>query len=109
LVRSQVDLYRTIVELFGVSSSQYYYGVNGLSNENTFSIDTRTFDIITDDFYLLSKHLATDHEVSLENVLYYQEETEVLLDPYEVYEYVLVFKKRMDQLITDNLQQYLLV
>ena len=31
LVRSQVDLYRTIVELFGVTTNQYYYGVNALS------------------------------------------------------------------------------
>ncbi len=109
LVRSQVDLYRTIVELFGVSTNQFYYGVNALSNESTFTIDTRTFDIITDDFYLLSKHLATDNEVTPENVFYYDRNQTTELDPYEVYEYVIVFKKRMDQMITNNVQQYLLI
>ncbi|WP_264229646.1 LTA synthase family protein [Acholeplasma laidlawii] len=109
LVRSQVDLYRTIVELFGVTTNQYYYGVNALSNERTFSIDTRTFDIITDDYYLLSKHLATDNEATPDNVFYYKNPSEVSIDPYEVYEYVIVFKKRMDQMITKNVQQYLTI
>nr|WIF88267.1 hypothetical protein QOL21_07375 [Acholeplasma laidlawii] len=109
LVRSQVDLYRTIVELFGVTTNQYYYGVNALSSERTFSIDTRTFDIITDDFYLLSKHLATDNGATPDNVFYYKNPSEVSMDPYEVYEYVIVFKKRMDQMITKNAQQYLTI
>ncbi len=107
LVRSQVDLYRTIIELFNLETDHYYYGVNALSDERTFSIDTRTFDIITDDYYLLSKHLASDKETSLENVLFYIDENDVLLDPYEVFKYVIVYKKRMDEAITFNLHQYL--
>jgi len=107
LVRSQVDLYRTIVELFGVTTRQFYYGVNALSDERTFSIDTRSFDIITDEYYVLSKHIASDHAVTIDNVFFYQETHE--FDPLEVFQYVVVFKKRMDQMITNNLQQYLLI
>ncbi|WP_025725412.1 LTA synthase family protein [Acholeplasma granularum] len=107
-LRSQVDLYRTIVELFGVTTNQYYYGVNALSNENTYSIDTRTFDIITDDYYILSKHIATDGTPTFDNVLYFKNENDILKPPYELYEYVSIFKNRMDKMITQNLQQYLL-
>lgn len=108
LLRSQVDIYRTIVELFSLETNQYYYGVNALSDEHTFSIDTRTFDILTDDYFLLSKHLATDESRTPENVLYYKNKDDVLVDPFEMYNRIIVFKKRMDEMITYNLQQYLL-
>lgn len=107
LVRSQVDLYRTVIELFNLKTDSYYYGVNALSNERTFAIDTRTFDIITDDYYLLSKQLASSKEPTLDNVLYYIDENDVLLEPYEVFKYVILYKRRMDEAITFNLHQYL--
>ncbi|CCV63789.1 Alkaline phosphatase-like protein [Alteracholeplasma palmae J233] len=50
LVRSQIDLYRTIVELFDLAEKDdYYFGVNLLSKEKTYSIDSRVLDIIVDD------------------------------------------------------------
>jgi len=81
--------------------------VNALSDERTFSIDTRSFDIITDEYYILSKHVASDQVVTIDNVFFYQETHE--FDPLEVFQYVVVFKKRMDQMITNNVQQYLLI
>jgi len=106
-LRNQVDLYRTIVELLGVDTNQFYYGVNVLSDEHTFSIDTRTFDIITDDYYILSKHMATDNDETENNVHFFNSNVTPKLPPYDVYEYVLVFKTRMDKAIHENLQQYL--
>ncbi|HKL61226.1 MAG TPA: LTA synthase family protein, partial [Acholeplasma sp.] len=107
LVRSQVDLYRTIVELYGLKTNEYYYGVNALSNEHTYSIDTRTFDIMTDDYYLLSKHMASDADTTIDNVYFFNPNETSRLEPYDLFKYVLVYKRRMDEAITFNLQQYL--
>ena len=49
LVRSQVDMYRTIIDLFGLESDYHYYGVNILSNEKTFALNTKTMSIYTDE------------------------------------------------------------
>ena len=50
LVRSQVDLNRTIIELFGLNDQKdVYFGVNLLSKEPTYSIDSRVLDVVFDD------------------------------------------------------------
>jgi lipoteichoic acid synthase len=52
LVRSHVDLFRTVVETFGLPvGSNPYFGVNGLSKEPTFAIENRLMDVITDDLF----------------------------------------------------------
>ncbi|VEU80074.1 LTA synthase family protein [Haploplasma axanthum] len=53
LVRGQTDLYRTIVDLFGlpIKDSDYLFGVHGMSTEPTYSIDNKTLDIVTDEFF----------------------------------------------------------
>ena len=51
LVRSQVDLYRTIIELFNLDVSDPYYGVHGLSSEKTFALDNRLLDAAIDSYF----------------------------------------------------------
>lgn len=49
LVRSHIDLYRTIGDLFGLfDETNFYFGVNGLSLEPTFVIDNRIQDLVID-------------------------------------------------------------
>lgn len=51
LVRSQVDLYRTMIELFDLPNGKMpYFGVNVLSEEPSFTIDNRTYDIYYDQY-----------------------------------------------------------
>lgn len=107
LVRSQVDIYRTVLDLFGKTSEYQYFGVNMLSDERTFSIDTRAFDIVTDDYLIISKFMNSDQSPNDMNTLYFVDETEVIIEPFELYEKVLLFKKRMDIALNLNLYQHL--
>lgn len=107
LVRSQVDLYRTVIELYGKTSDYHYYGVNALSDERTFSIDTRAFDIVTDDFFIISKFMNSDESPNDMNTLYFVDPDDVEIEPFELYEKVMLFKKRMDIALHLNLYQHL--
>ena len=107
LVRSQVDLYRTILELFGKTSEYQYYGVNALSDERTFAIDSRSFDIITDEYFIISKFISSDLVPNEMNTRYFVSEDTVTLEPYELYEKVLLFKNRMDVALNLNLYRHL--
>lgn len=62
LVRSEVDLYRTIIELFNIDvGKDMYFGVNGLSTEPTFALDNRILDVVLDDYiYSLRNHQQID-------------------------------------------------
>ncbi len=102
-VRSQVDIYRTVVELFGLETDSYYFGVNALSKEHTFSIDTRTFSIVTDDYYLIGKKMTKEEQIE-KAVLFLTENP--TLTPLEVYNYVFKFKYKMDRALTENAYQY---
>ncbi len=52
LVRSQVDLYRTMIELFNLPvGKNAYYGVHGMSTEPTFALDNRLLDVVTDQYF----------------------------------------------------------
>ena len=104
LVRSQVDIFRTVVELFNLDATNQYYGVNLLSDEHTFSIDTRAFDIVTDDYFILGKYLNSDKVPNELNTRYLRED--VLKDPYELYMELITYKKRMDIALSLNLFQY---
>lgn len=52
LVRDQMDLYRTIIDLFDLplAKDDYLYGVHGMSEEPSFALDNKSLNIITDDF-----------------------------------------------------------
>ena len=107
LVRSQVDLYRTILELYGKTTEYQYYGVNALSDEKTFAIDSRSFDIITDEYFLISKFISSDLIPNEMNTRYFVDPNAVTVEPYELYEKVLLFKKRMDIALNLNLYRHL--
>jgi phosphoglycerol transferase MdoB-like AlkP superfamily enzyme len=52
LVRSQVDLYRTMIELFNLPvGKNAYYGVHGMSTEPSFALDNRLLDVVTDQYF----------------------------------------------------------
>jgi len=52
LVRSQVDLYRTMVELFNLPvGDNPYFGVHGFSIEPTFALDNRLMDVAMDEYF----------------------------------------------------------
>ncbi len=103
-VRSQVDIYRTIIELFGIETDNYYYGVNLLSDETTFAIDTRNFSIVTDDFYIIAKRFKNS-VVTEENTIFYTDNPR--LGSEEVFHYVYLYKQRMDNALRNNVH-YLL-
>lgn len=80
LVRSQVDLYRTVVELFNLPAGHdVYFGVHGLSHEPTFAMDNRLLDIVFDDYIF-----------SMRNP-YYIFPNSYTVDK-EIYQYILEFK-----------------
>ena len=56
LVRSEIDLFTTIVDLFNLDYKGVRLGVNGLSNEKTFAYDPNTLTIITDDYMYYTKN-----------------------------------------------------
>ena len=56
LVRSQIDLFTTIVDLFDLNYTGVRLGVNALSNEKTFTYDPNTFTIVTDDYIYYAKN-----------------------------------------------------
>lgn len=58
LVRGEIDIYRTMANLFGLSS-QYYFGVDALSEEPTFIYNPRNLDVFTDRFVLFLPPLET--------------------------------------------------
>lgn len=95
LVRSQVDLYRTMIELFDLPiGNDAYFGVHGLSTEPTFALDNRLLDVVTDNyFFSLRNPKMTDP--SFVNV------TD------DVIEYIKRFKLLSDLIIsTGDMQKY---
>jgi len=94
LVRSHVDLYRTIVDLFDIAQNDtIYFGAHGLSKEPTFALDNRILDIIIDDLkggsYIISSR-NLDH--------YYP--NDVVLDE-ELLKHIVRFKRLNDVIYTD--------
>lgn len=75
LVRSQVDLFRTIVELFDLPIEDIpYFGVHGMSVEPTFALDNRLMDVAMDEYFFSMRNKRfihpTNKEVSKENFEY---------------------------------------
>ncbi len=88
LVRSQVDLYRTLIELFNLPViHNAYYGVHGMSTEPTFALDNRLLDVALDDYF-----------ASMRNPTKVFPKTEVMSD--ETYQYILRFKQLSDIIVS---------
>ena len=88
LVRSEVDIFRTIVELFNLPiGDDAYYGVHGMSVEPTFAMDNRLMDVATDDVFFSMRN----------KVKTYPETTSVSDD---VYDYIVRFKLLSDLIVS---------
>ncbi|MDE6241305.1 MAG: sulfatase-like hydrolase/transferase [Anaeroplasmataceae bacterium] len=72
--KSNTDMYRTIINLFGVETYSAYFGVNMFSGEPSFSYDPKNLDILTDDFMYCKKNeeymLFGDKELNIELINY---------------------------------------
>ncbi len=88
LVRSEIDIYRTIVELFNLDAEgDLYFGVNGLSTEPTFALENRLEDVVTDQYF---------YSMRDQRQVYPMSET---VDQ-NVYDYVLRYKLLSDYLLS---------
>jgi lipoteichoic acid synthase len=90
LVRSQVDLYRTIIELFNLEVNSPYYGVHGLSNEKTFALDNRLLDVATDEYFFSMRNpkkvFPEDNNVDkslYDYILRFKQLSDILLSRYD--------------------------
>ena len=95
LVRDQIDLYRTIIDLFNlpISSNDFLFGVNGLSNEPTYALDNKSLNIITDNFV-----------GNIRNGEIYRLNNQVELEEINKFKHrVIKFKKSSDIAINNNL------
>lgn len=84
--KSNTDMYRTIINLFGLETDVPYYGVNMFSGEPSFTYDPKNLDIITDEFMYCKKNGQ------------YQLFKNTELD-FNLIEYVLEFRKQQDSYI----------
>lgn len=98
LVRSQIDNYRTIVELFDLEKKHMYFGTNLLSNENTFVIDPKGHNIITDKFSI--NGLSTINGFKNSDIYYKKEEVD-LREIERIFKYTYQFKHLMDNMYFD--------
>jgi len=93
LVRSEVDLYRTIIELFNLPvGNDAYYGVHGLSTEPTFAMDNRLMDVVTDDVFFSMRNKEKT----------FPETTAV---SQRVYDYIVRFKLLSDLIVSKGTMQ----
>nr|MCR5307889.1 hypothetical protein [bacterium] len=71
-LRSQIDLFTTIVDLFDLNYTGVRLGVNGLSDELTFTYDPNTFTIVTDDYVYYAKNdkyeIFSGHSIDKETI-----------------------------------------
>lgn len=100
LVRSQVDLFRTTLELVGRNEGNFYYGVNGLSDEKTFALQTRISLLVTDDFTIQLKKYAPTKSLNKNSVIFHND---VDYDVHLLIEKIVRFKQLNDGIINKNL------
>ncbi len=84
--KSNTDLYRTIINLFGLDTNADYYGVNIFSGEPSFSYDPKNLDIITDTFMYCKKNEQYETYGTAEIDM-------------NLVEYILDFRKKQDSYI----------
>lgn len=56
MTKSNTDMHRTVLNLLGVETDAYYFGVNMFSGEPSYSYDPKNLDIITDNFIYSKKN-----------------------------------------------------
>ncbi len=93
LVRSQVDLYRTMIELFNLPvQNDPYFGVHGLSVEPTFALDNRLMDVVFDSTFYSMRNRR--HTVPHNTLI-----------PNHYFDYILRFKQLSDIMISKGSMQ----
>ncbi|MFA6800899.1 MAG: sulfatase-like hydrolase/transferase [Acholeplasmataceae bacterium] len=93
LVRSEIDLYRTIIELFNLDATgDLYFGVNGLSDEPTFALDNRVEDVVLDNYIYSMRNI--------QNVYPYSASVDQ-----NIYDYILRYKLLSDYLLSTATMQ----
>ena len=65
MVKSNTDMYRTLLNLLGSNTSEAYFGVNMFSGEPSYTYDPKNSDIITDTF--MYNHKRSDYMESTTN------------------------------------------
>jgi phosphoglycerol transferase MdoB-like AlkP superfamily enzyme len=88
LVRGQMDIYRTIIELFGLKAENHaYFGTHLLSSEPSYVLDNKLQDVILDNFMFsmrnrektFPKNKTVEHKL-FENVKNFKLLNDILLE-----------------------------
>ncbi|UWD35148.1 sulfatase-like hydrolase/transferase [Mycoplasma cottewii] len=83
-VRSHIDIYATMLELFSNNKDYHYFGTNIFTDEKTYNLDPRNMLLITDDFSILGNTTYSSkdeimYEISNENI-----DLNMVLDKYNL-------------------------
>jgi lipoteichoic acid synthase len=88
LVRSQVDLYRTMIELFNLPvGKDTYFGVHGLSIEPTFAMENRLMDVVLDGYIFSMRNPKKTYP-------------EYMVVTSDIYDYIVRFKLLSDLMLS---------
>lgn len=95
LVRDQIDLYRTIVDLYdlNIKETDFLFGTHGMSLEPSFALDNKSLNLITDDFV---SNLSNNRVHYINNQITTKEINEIK-------NHVAYFKKYNDYALNNNL------
>ena len=98
LVRDQIDLYRTIINLFNlpINQNDFIYGTHGMSSEPTYALDNKSLNVITDEFI---GNIRNGNIYPFNN----QVEDERLEEFKKLKDLISNFKRNSDKAINDNL------
>lgn len=89
LVRSEIDIYRTLIELFDLPvGNDMYFGVHGMSMEPTFALDNRITDVVLDDYIYSMRNRYAIHPDSV-------------VVPKDVFDYIHRYKILSDYLLSE--------
>mgnify|MGYP001034629598 CR=1 FL=1 len=95
LVRSEIDLYRTIVELFDLPINDHpYFGVHGLSKEQTFALENRVMDVALDTYFYSMRNKKSQYNTNINEA---------------IYKYILNYKKLQDFILDKKDNQQLII
>jgi len=88
LVRGQIDIYRSIIELFNLNvGNDFYMGTHLFSREKTFVLDNKLLDVVTDDdfFSLRSlKSLSKNNEKINKELIHIIKNNKIINDLFHV-------------------------
>lgn len=104
LARSQVDNYRSIIEMFGLEKNHMYFGNHLLSNESNVIIDPKGHNIITDKFSINGQ--TTIKGFNKADIYYKKEEIDIK-EIERIFKYTYNYKRVMESMYFDYKYNYL--